>query len=42
MVVNGGREIGRITGYINDAAFWGLLGTLAAKLTRSQTETDRI
>ncbi|EKS42173.1 thioredoxin family protein [Afipia broomeae] len=42
VVVNGGREIGRITGYINDAAFWGLLGTLAAKLTRSQTETDRI
>ncbi len=42
VVVNGGREIGRITGYINDDAFWGLLGTLAAKLTRSPTETDRI
>lgn len=23
-----GREIGRITGYINDAMFWGLLGKL--------------
>ena len=34
VVVDGGREIGRITGFINDEAFWGLLDTLAAKLER--------
>ena len=32
VVVDDGKEVGRITGYINDDAFWGLLGTLAAKL----------
>jgi hypothetical protein len=32
VVAGGGREIGRITGFINDEAFWGLLDTLAAKL----------
>lgn len=32
VVVDGGREIGRITGYISDEAFWGLLDTLTAKL----------
>ncbi len=32
VVVDNGREIGRITGYINDEAFWGLLDALAAKL----------
>jgi thioredoxin-related protein len=42
VVADGGREIGRITGYINDDAFWGLLGPLAAGLTRSQTRTDRL
>jgi thioredoxin-related protein len=34
VVVEGGREIGRITGFINDEAFWGLLDALAAKLER--------
>jgi len=34
VVVDNGREIGRITGYINDEAFWGLLDALAAKLER--------
>ena len=32
VVVDDGREVGRITGYINDDSFWGLLGALAAKL----------
>ncbi|WP_051443808.1 hypothetical protein [Afipia sp. P52-10] len=32
VVVDGGREVGRITGYINDDAFWGLLDQLVAKL----------
>jgi thioredoxin-related protein len=34
VVVDNGREIGRITGLINDDAFWGLLDTLVAKLER--------
>ena len=29
-----GREIGRITGYISDDSFWGLLGGLIGKLGR--------
>jgi hypothetical protein len=32
VVIDHGREVGRITGYINDDAFWGLLGALAAKV----------
>jgi thioredoxin-related protein len=36
VVVDQGREIGRITGYGNDDAFWGLLGMLYAKLPLSQ------
>jgi thioredoxin-related protein len=32
VVSDHGREIGRITGYMGDDAFWGLLGTLLAKL----------
>lgn len=36
VVVDQGREIGRITGYGNDDAFWGLLGILYAKLPLSQ------
>jgi thioredoxin-related protein len=39
VVADNGREIGRITGYISDDAFWGLLGTFVAKLeSRSLTE----
>ncbi|RED36121.1 thioredoxin-like protein [Rhodopseudomonas thermotolerans] len=33
VVIDQGREVGRITGYINDDSFWGLLGALAAKVT---------
>ena len=32
VVVDNGREVGRITGYSNDDAFWGQLDALAAKL----------
>lgn len=32
VVVDNGREVGRITGYISDDAFWGLLGKLSDKL----------
>lgn len=41
VVVDDGREVGRITGYSNDDAFWGLLGALAAKLP-SASRQDRI
>ena len=32
VVVDEGREVGRITGYQSNDTFWGLLGALAAKL----------
>ncbi len=32
VIVDQGREVGRITGFINDDSFWGLLDALAAKL----------
>jgi thioredoxin-related protein len=32
VVVDNGKEVGRITGYISDDTFWGLLDQLAAKL----------
>ncbi len=42
VVADNGREIGRITGYSNDNAFWGLLDALAAKLQPSPREPSRI
>ena len=41
VVVDGGREVGRITGYIHDDAFWGLLGSLAGKLPVAAIETSK-
>jgi thioredoxin-related protein len=35
VVVDGGAEVGRITGYIDDASFWGLLDALLGKLPPS-------
>jgi thioredoxin-related protein len=32
VVVDGGKEVGRITGYVNDDTFWGLLGSLLDRL----------
>ena len=32
IVVDRGREVGRITGYMDDGVFWGLLDKLAAKV----------
>lgn len=32
VVVDDGREIGRIIGYISDDAFWGLLGSFVARV----------
>ncbi|UZE52087.1 thioredoxin fold domain-containing protein [Rhodopseudomonas sp. P2A-2r] len=43
VVVDEGREIGRITGYINDDAFWGLLGTFVPRLqSRRLTEHSQL
>jgi thioredoxin-related protein len=41
VVVDNGREIGRITGYANDESFWGLLATLAAKIGTPHSEPNR-
>jgi len=41
VVVDNGREIGRITGYINDDAFWGLLDQLVAKLRATRPDGAR-
>ncbi len=37
VVVDDGREVGRITGYAGEEAFWGLLGALTARLPRFGT-----
>jgi thioredoxin-related protein len=36
VLVADGREVGRITGYGGDEAFWALLGELVAKLDRGK------
>lgn len=36
VLVDRGREIGRITGYASDESFWGLLGALTDKLARER------
>lgn len=41
VIVDNGREIGRITGYMNEDSFWGLLGIYADKL-RIPRDTNRI
>lgn len=38
LVVDGSREVGRITGYADDAMFWGLLGDLLRRNTVSATD----
>lgn len=41
IVVDQGREIGRITGYAGEDAFWGLLASHAAKI-KPPVSTSRI
>lgn len=36
VLVDAGREIGRITGYLNDDTFWGLLGQLLAGMDKHE------
>lgn len=46
VLVEDGQEVGRITGYLNDDMFWGLLGRLVAvietpdKIQRSGAQTQ--
>ncbi|AZO80557.1 hypothetical protein B5U98_12345 [Bosea sp. Tri-39] len=46
VLMEGGQEVGRITGYLNDDMFWGLLGRLVAvieisdKVQRSGAQTQ--
>lgn len=45
VVVDDGAEVGRITGYINNESFWGLLGALLGKLPpapRSRDTSDHV
>jgi hypothetical protein len=41
VVVDNGREVGRITGYINDGAFWGLLSALTTRITSPASTPER-
>ena len=41
VLVDGGREIGRIRGYPGEDFFWGLLGALVKKLDVSATGDER-
>lgn len=36
VLVDEGREVGRITGYASDEAFWGLMAALTARLNAGQ------
>lgn len=36
VVVDQGREIGRVTGYLSDDAFWSLLGRIIASVPKPQ------
>lgn len=36
ILMDDGHEVGRITGYLNEDMFWGLLGSLVAGIDRSE------
>jgi hypothetical protein len=38
VLVEDGQEVGRITGYLNDDMFWGLLGRLVAVIETPQVQ----
>lgn len=40
IVVDRGHEVGRITGYMADGAFWGLLGKLVVKIESRQNREN--
>ena len=41
VLIENGREIGRIRGYPGEDHFWGLLGALIEKLDKSGTSAER-
>ena len=41
VLIENGREIGRIRGYPGEDNFWGLLGALIEKLDKSGTSAER-
>jgi thioredoxin-related protein len=42
VLIDKGREIGRIRGYPGDDNFWGLLGALIKKLDKPETGAERV
>jgi thioredoxin-related protein len=38
VLLRAGKEVGRITGYHNDAFFWGLLESMVERLIKKQSE----
>jgi thioredoxin-related protein len=42
VLVDGGREIGRIRGYPGEDHFWGLLGVLLKKLDAAEKSNERV
>jgi hypothetical protein len=42
VLVDGGREIGRIRGYPGEDHFWGLLGALLKKLDAAEKGDKRV
>jgi len=42
VLVEDGREVGRILGYPGDAFFWGMLAELVAKLPKPDTRTTAL
>ncbi len=41
VLVENGKEVGRLTGYKDEASFWGLLGVLLQKLPSAERDADR-
>lgn len=41
VLVENGKEIGRLTGYKDEASFWGLLGVLLQKLPEAERGAGR-
>lgn len=42
VLIDNGREVGRITGYIGEDAFWGLLGKMLVGMDKPILRTDGV
>lgn len=40
VLIDNGREVGRITGYIDNGMFWGMLSPMIARLAKARTNED--